>query len=465
MDVGTNFLPILGLTLYSSGGLLVAQYIAKRLGRFLNFRTLLILNYIVVSPVSGIVHLIHVEGASRGYFDITAAGDDGMVNATLGSILGLFALCVACLLRLPVTSFKPAPIPDPWLIPGEKRFVVLATVFMLPVTVYATLQIQSYVQATELTRVIVLNDGMARYSFISNWFVWSISFLALLFIGSRGGKNRLLSLFVTALAVVAIVASLSWTGGRSVIVVMVLPLALVVLPRLRGVRWLAVPVAVTAATAYIISVTENRSTVNHGFNVATWLDWEWGRFSMTGFATNYVKENGYAYGESFIAGITSVLLGILRLIGIPIPNPPLQTSTQMSGQYLLNSSSLIHIVPGLNAELFMNFGIIGIVVGCFFLGRITCWADRKYQDAPTVIVKLAYAYIGTLLVFRTVAADSGSIYSYVIYAGAPLLLAAWYSNGARRREELRQTLKRKANSKFDLERSLLERKQAAAEMG
>lgn len=461
MDVSTHLLPILGLTLYALGGLTVALYIAKRLGRFLNFRTLVILNYVVVSPVSGIVHLMQLKGASRGYFDVSTATDQGLVNATLGSILGLFALCLACLLKLPGDDFKPTHLPEPWLITSEKRFIVLATLLMLPVTIFATLQIQAYVRTTELTRVIVLNDGMARFSFISNWLVWVVSFLALLIIGGRAGKSRVVTLLVTAAATLAIVASLSWTGGRSVIIVMVLPLILVVLPKLSGLRWLAVPAAITAATAYIISVSENRSSVDRGFNVATWLDWEWGRYSMTGFATEYVENNGYVFGESFLAGITSVLLGILRLIGLPIPNPPLHTSTQMSGQHLLNSTTLVHIVPGLNAELFMNFGMFGIIGGCFVLGRVTCWVDRKYQQAPTAIVKLAFAYVGTLLVFRTVSADSGSIYSYLIYVGAPLLLAGWYSTFTRRRDKQRLISEDKASARHKARQSVLAPQQPA----
>lgn len=418
---------------YSLSGFLVAIYIARRLGRFLNFRTLLILNYIIVSPASGVVHLSQVQNAPRGYFDVLTSNDDALNNATLGSLLGLLALCIACVMKLPQAKADQTASGDLLLAKGERRFIALSALLMLPITVFATLQIQAYVRTTELTRVIALNDGMARYSFISNWFVWVISFIALLIIASRAGKNRLITLIVTAATVLAIVTSLAWTGGRSVIIVMVLPLILVVLPRLRGVRWLAIPVALTAAAAYMISVSQNRSSTTTDFNVATWLDWEWGRYSMTGFATEYVQAHGYAFGESFLAGILSVFLGVLRLIGIPIANPPLQTSTQMSGQHLLNSSSLIHIVPGLNAELYINFGMAAIVGGLFLLGRLTSRIDDLYQKAPTALIKFWFAYVGTLLVFRTVSADSGSIFSYVIYVGAPLLFAACYSALVRHR--------------------------------
>ncbi|WP_104063809.1 O-antigen polymerase [Arthrobacter sp. 4R501] len=446
MNVGAYFLPIVGLGLYSIGGFIISQYIARRLGRFLNFRTLVILNYIIVNLVSGIVHLSQVEGATRGYFDIVNASDDATFNATVGSMIGLMALCAACLHKLPAADFKPTELPEPWLVPGEQRFLFLTTAVMLPITIYATMQIQSYVESIEATRVIALDDGLARWSFLSNWFVWAISFLAILMISGKAGKNRIFSLIVTAGAVMAMVASLAWTGGRSVIIVMILPLILIALPRLRGVRWLAVPAGVVAAVSYIITVTENRSSTDAGFNVTTWLDWEWGRYSMTGFASEYVHDNGYALGESFLAGAMSVLLGVLRLVGLPISNPPLRTSTQMSGEYFLYSRSEVFIVPGLNAELFMNFGLVGIVVGCFVLGRITAWADSKYQASQTVLTRLAFAYVGTLLVFRTVAADSGSIYSYVLYVGAPLLVAAWYSKSTRSRHEKRQALKLKKES-------------------
>lgn len=439
MQASLTIAPIIGLAVSGLGGLIVALYIARRVGRLLNFRTLLILNYIVVINLSGIAHLSDVEDAPRGFYDLLATPSDaGMELATYATFIGLAALCVACLQKLPE---KPAPdvsLASPWLVREEKAFIWIMTLVMLPVSLWATLQIQSYVQTLNTDRVIALTDGLARFSYFSNWLAWSISFLTIAFVASGAGKSRFLVLVAAAGAVLGIAATMAWTGGRSVIVVMVLPIVLVLLPKLRGIRWIAIPAAIVAGASYMIAISDKRLASTGGFNLTTWLDWEWGRFSMIGFANQYVSGQGHLFGETFLAGIVSVALGTFRLLGIYIPNPDLQTSTQVSGETLRSSSEVIYIVPGLSAELYLNFGLVGIAVGYYLLGRITNWADRKFLEAPTVLIKLTFAYLGTLLVLRTVAADSGSILSYLMYTGFPLLVAAVWSKVGRRKAAARE---------------------------
>ncbi|MFE4543450.1 hypothetical protein [Arthrobacter sp. NPDC056727] len=433
----TVLMPIFALALTGIGGAFLAVYIGKRLGRFLNFRSLLILNYILVSNVSGIVHLMEPGGASRGYFDVLSARSSDVVeSATISSLLGLAAVCVGCMSGITtVSSLVPQSRPGEWLLSSERKSLWLLVAVLLPLSVFSIIQIQQYVQSLDASRIIQVADGYARYSFMSGWFVWAATFTAICLVSGRLGTNRLFVLCVSSGALIAIVASLAWSGGRSVIVVMTFPLALVLLPKLRGVRWLAIPAATAAAASYIIAVTETR-TVGAASQLWTWLDWEWGRFSMLGFADQYAEEHGFLWGETFVAGVTNILFGSLRLIGIGISNPPLRSSMNITGEELLNSSTAIYIVPGLGAELFMSFGVLGVVLGFYLLGRLVSFVDRKYIETSGAIPRILWAYIGTLLVFRTIAADSGSIYSYVLYTGFPLLIIAVFSSRIRSRESI-----------------------------
>lgn len=439
MQASLTIGPIFGLAFAALVGVVVALYIARRVGRFLNFRTLLLLNYVAVNAVSGIAHLSDEPGAARGHYDLLAsAADPGVELGVYACFIGLVALSVACLQNLPATPAADVSLSSPWLVREEKAFILVITVIMLPLALMATLQIQNHVDTLDTTRVIALSEGNARFSYLSNWLAWSISLLAIALVASRAGKSRLFVVLVTSGAVLGITAAMAWTGGRSVILVMVLPIVLVLLPKLRGIRWLAVPAAIAAGAGYLITVSENRSAGVGDSSLVTWLDWEWGRYSMIGFANEYVAKQGQMYGETFLAGITNVVLGVFRLLGLYIPNPNFRSSTQISGEALRSSSDILFIVPGMSAELYLNFGLVGIAVGYYFLGRVTNWADRKFLEAPTVLIKLTFAYIGTLLVLRTVAADSGSILSYLIYTGAPLIVAGICSIVGRRKAAARE---------------------------
>lgn len=437
MNVSIVALPILALLSFSAVGFVIAFYIARRVGRFLNFRTLLILNCVLVNNLSGVAHLMNEPGASRGFYDLlTEPTQVGLENATFGAILGLGAVCVACLHKLPPKPAADISLTEPWLVREEKWWLVLITIGLLPVAFMATMQIQGIAASLNSTRIISLTDGNARFSYFSNWLVWVVSFVAIFLVASRAGRSRFFVLLVAAGSVVSIAATMAWTGGRSVVIVMVLPIVLVLLPRLRGVRLLAVPAAIVVALVYMVSISERRSTTDAGFNLTTWLDWEWGRYSMMGFATDYVAVNGHAYGETLLASFSNISLGTLRLLGIYVPNPQFRTSTQLSGESILNSTAN-YIVPGFSAEMYINFGFVGLVVGYYLLGRIANWVDRRYLAASSVLIKLTFAYFGTLIVFRTVAADSGSLMSYVLYSGFPLLVMVVLSKLGRRRAETR----------------------------
>lgn len=418
-------------------GLLVAYHIAKRLGRFLNFRSLIIVNYVLVGQVSGLVHLAQVEGASRGYFDILASTElTAIESATLNTNLGLAALCLASAYGLP-RSPDATSLGDhrrAWLLSSEKKATWLLVLVLLPITMYSLIQIRGYVQNLDATRVIAVAEGFARHSFIAAWAVWVIALAAIAIVSGRLGRSRSWVTVIGSVSMLAIVATLSWSGGRSIVVVMALPLLLLLLPKLDGIRWLAIPAAIAAAASYILAVTETRS-IGSGSQFATWLDWEWGRFSLLGFAQQHVEDHGYLYGETFAAGVSNVLLGAMRLVGVNVQNLPLRMSMNITGEDLLGSSTAIHVVPGMSAELFMNFGSWGVFVGYLILGKVTAWADTKYSQADGAILQLTFAYIGSLLVFRTISADSGSIYSYVLYTGFPLLALAFFSCVQRRADK------------------------------
>ena len=101
MSTDLTLLAIFALSAYALGGSAVAVWFARRTGRVFNLRTLLLANYIVVSLVSGVVHLMSLRNVSRGFFDVLSGSADTLIVATLGSILGLVALVAGCMIGLP----------------------------------------------------------------------------------------------------------------------------------------------------------------------------------------------------------------------------------------------------------------------------------------------------------------------------------------------------------------------------
>lgn len=418
-------LPIVFLLVVGAGALVVAAHVATRLGRWTNFRTLLVANVVVVNAASGVAHLWNSGNeTSRGYFNLLSPTHNADLNPALtASALSILAVSVAVLHGLPNERPKRPEESEQlqWLTKRDAKLLLLALIPLTPAALYASARISSYAATLDQTRIIAVDEGLARYSFMSNWTVWTISIVTILLVASPLGRSSLRVAIIGGCGVALIVASLAWTGGRSIIVVMTLPLLLTLLPRMRGTRLIAMPIAILGLLNYVSNVSARRSTPGTEAGIQAWVDWQWGRFSMIGFGHNYASEHGLLLGETFLSGAVGTGLGILRLIGLPVQNPDLLTANQVTGATLLNSKDLTHIVPGIASELYMNFGLIGVTIGFFLLGRLAVWTDRRFSESRDAISQLFWAYIGTLLVFRTVAAESGAMWTYLFYAGAPIL--------------------------------------------
>lgn len=409
---------IVGLTIFGIAGFGVAFWMARRVGRVLNFRSLLVANYVLVSLVSGIVHLLRLEPGSRGFFDVLT-GDQAVLQASvMAAVLGLVPLTVGCLIGL--KNMPAASIPA---MTGRDRIAVsLTTVVIAPLALLGLARMQQSAAASDSVRVLTVDQGEARYVFMSHWAVWLVTFIVVLLLSMRAFKGPFASLTVTFVGLALITLALAWTGGRSIIVVMCLPLLLICAPRFRRVFWVAGPAMVVAAVVYIVSLTAERTAgARTSSSLATWLDWEWGRFSMVGFAQMFVSQNGFLGGETFMAAISNVVLGMSRLAGIFVPNPDFRAMPQITGEYILGTGDS-YVVAGLSSELYVNFGLAGVVVGLFLLGWAAALVDARFASSGSLVGMIFWAYLGSLIVFRTLAADANAIGSFFFYSGAPILL-------------------------------------------
>ena len=412
-------LPIIALIIFSLIGAIYAFLLAKRVGRALNFRTLIILYYVAINLLSGVVHLSKISGQSRGFFDATTAQPDVVASATLGNLLGLFALCVGCTLRLPAQT---TGLAHPPLLSNDRRILFALLAIITPLAFYSFRVLQHYIDTVGYTRGVTIDQGMARYVFLSSWTAWVICFVALLLLSRT--RTPLVAMLILAASSVGIISLASWSGGRTEGLVTLAPLLIVTAYRLRGLRRPAAIASAAVALAYITSVTAERlgPSSSTQSSLFTWLDWEIGRFSMLGFATEYVNQHGPLLGETYVATLSNLMLGILRMLGFDAPNPNLRLMLDITGVETLGRN-VSYVVAGMSAELYINFGIVGIVSGFFLLGMAVGAVDTRLTTSNSLLTQFFWAFLGINLLFRTISSDASAIGYYLLYSGLPVVLA------------------------------------------
>lgn len=407
-----------------SVGYLVAKYRSAVV-----FRTILIIVYWTSIPLSGVAHIANPSRGS-GFYDMFDSIDAyrSIYQAAITSTFATIAICAVALLAPPTRARHTSGYSNPvsstrggW--EYTKRQAIYGTVLLVP-SILGLAQIRRYAEESGAARVTSISDGTAKYAFMSHWFAWAISLLVLAALVAMPSRNRWIRITIILVGIAAIAWSLSWSGGRSVVIIMALPLILCASEILgRNSRYLYGPLALIFLSVLI----ENADARSQGyqnrdaFSILSLLDWQWGRFSMLGFSQTYTQENGFLLGETLVAGVWSVPLAILKILGLNLENGP-RLSTTLTGEQLLGDGRQTYIVPGLPAEFYMNFGIPGVVVGIVVIAWLVCAAERKYQESATVTKKLAWAYIATCLIFCTIPAHSASVFNYVLFSGAPLLL-------------------------------------------
>ena len=92
-----------------------------------------------------------------------------------------------------------------------------------------------------------------------------------------------------------------------------------------------------------------------------------------------------------------------------------------------------------------------MIAGLALLGIFCGWVDNRYARQVNVVRALLFAYIGSILVFWTLTADSGSPLAYFFCTGAPLIALALIPQSAPLRStelptQLDSTLRPKGSS-------------------
>lgn len=425
-------LPLMALVFFTLTGCAVAVLIFKRTKRLLSFQFLVVVNYIAINLLSGVVHILDL-GSRRGYYDVTRALEpEQLGQLVLIQGVGLVGLSMGLLVTPPPVAASQVTAVRR-LSHFEKMLLPVAVVTVLPIALLAVLRIRDYASTLEVFggRIISVDGGMARYVFMSHWLVWAVSFAVIWFAFGSVRRSPQAVLAVTGVGLAAIVTSLSWSGGRSIVLVFSLPLLLVMLPLLRTSRYFGAAFASIGAVAlffYVARLSSQRSAGSRrgAGNIADWLDWEWGRFSMLGFGVDYVDANGHLFGETMVSSIGSVLRFLLG------PSDGARSSAEIAGTEIYSSSSARYLAPGLSFELYVNLGIVGVFFGYLLIGWACKKIDRGFAASESVVSQLLWAYTGTVVVFRVLPSEPSALLQAMLYSATPLVVVATLSYLARK---------------------------------
>ncbi|MBU3749055.1 MAG: hypothetical protein FGM52_01150 [Mycobacterium sp.] len=429
--MGEIYVQIVALLAVAVTGILIAAAIGRRMG-WLSFRVLAILSYTLVIPISGIAHLARgPDSQYRGPYDALNGLDTGqMAYVVVVAGSGLAALVVGTLVALPTSRVKRRTSP---LTPDDRKTLPLFIAAILPVSIWALQKTREYVAGLDVFggRVISVSGGNARYTFVSYWAVWAISLGVIWFVLQRRESKPLMTAIVFFGGAAACAVVVDWAGGRSDALLAAVPMALVLFPLVRAGQLTTLLfgsfVAIGGAWQ-VAQLTARRSAVDPygGSGLAGFVDWEFGRFSMLGWATQYTEQTGFLYGETLVSGGLRLVSGLQKLLGLPAPDFVARASQRVATEDLdrARAGILDYINPSVMAEMYLNFGFLGAVGSLLVIGVLSGYCDRQFLRSKTAVVQLAWGFIGLTVAVSSHITESFTPVVAILYRGAPLVFIA-----------------------------------------
>ena len=413
-------------------GVLALIHIWTRGQDGLNLRTWMVANFLLANVVSGFAHVLGWS-EERGYYEVLT-GDpvgstSGLVTAGWATFLGSVALWAGLMvprLRLiPVRDSRKLVPPRPLVPENLYSFAAAHRVTVgglaLVLAGAGALGVSKVVGATtDQTggRIIAVDDGNARFAFLAGWLPWAVTILVLTLASRRRQPGP--SLWNTVLLVAGLgglALGGSWSGGRSELVYAAFPLLALMLPRINVLRWPFLTAGGIAFTGFMIYTTMHR--VGGTTDPWSFVDWQWGRFSMAAWADNHTDVHGMLGGETVWSALLNVPLSLLHFAGINVDSP-FRSMVEVSGYDLLGGEDQIYVVPGFSAEMLLNFGLVGAIGGYFVLGLVSAIVSDAYNRSRSETNRVLLATMGSTLVFQGIVGQLESFEVFVTLSILPL---------------------------------------------
>ncbi|WP_121032048.1 oligosaccharide repeat unit polymerase [Kocuria tytonis] len=432
------------LTASTVVGVLALIHIRTRQVDGLNLRLWMVLNFLLANVLSGFAHVLGWS-KDRGFYEVLT-GDpvgstSGLTAAAWATFLGSCALWAG--LVVPRPHLFPArggscDVPrrplDPenlYSFAAAHRVGVGGVALVLAgAGAFGLLKVMGATTDQTGGRIIAVDGGNARYAFLAGWLPWAVTLLILVLASRKRAPGPAvwnMVLLTAGLATLAV--SATWNGGRAEIAYVAFPLLALMLPRINILRWPLMVVGGVALVGFIILTTSQR--VGATTDPWSFVDWQWGRFSMAAWASNHTALHGSLHGETVWSALISVPLALLHFAGLGAENP-FRSMVEVSGYDLLGGEDQIYVVPGFSSEMMLNFGLIGVVGGYFLLGMFSAAVSDAYSRSRSETNRVLLATIGSTLVFQGIVGQLESFEVFVTLSILPLW-ALWIAERVFRR--------------------------------
>jgi hypothetical protein len=398
---------------------------AVKTGSFFNGYTLVLGTFLLTYPLSAFVHLTGADYVSLGFYEIAALDPHTQLHHVYLSLaLVLFAQLA---LWLGLAPGRPTAIANgQQLVRVRSALLILAGGLFTLVGVAGTILLfsgsgEALQEATTIDPGKQLAIGTARFAFMSTWLSWGIIFLLTAFLASRSSKSHpRITLAVLIGGSACIFANLFWTGSRAENLLAVLPLIFVV-KKIAPRHFRSFASVITVGVLGIIvfeTIARTTTLLNSGIDflaqgdistsqfvtnqLAAVFDWQMGRYPTISLAFDMVGRFGHASGSTLWQGLAMTINAPATLLHMPlkVPEPPAMTA--LVGQYIFEDPTVNGVVPGTLAELYFNFGALGVIGGFFIIGRIARYcitATRAAADMGTLLISF---YVLALLCVSTI---------------------------------------------------------------
>lgn len=418
---------------------------AVKTGGFLNGYTLVLGTFLLTYPLSAFVHLTGADYVSLGFYEIAALDPHTQFHHVYLSLalvlLALLALWIGLAPARPAVKATGLQ-----LVRVRSTLLILAGGLFTLVGVAGTaLLFSSSGNALQDAATIdpgrQLAAGTARFAFMSTWLSWGIIFLLTAFLASRSSKSHpRMTLTVLIGGSACIFLNLFWTGSRAENLLAILPLIFVVKKIVpRHFRSFASVIAVGVLGIIIFETIARTTTLlNSGIDffaqggittsqfvtnqLAAVFDWQMGRYPTISLAFDMVGRFGHATGSTLWQGLAMTINAPATLLHIPLKVPEPTAMTALVGQYIYEDPTVNGVVPGTLAELYFNFGVLGVIGGFFVIGRTARCCIAATHSAANMGTLLLSFYILTLLCVWTIPQTATIGFYLLATRGLPILL-------------------------------------------
>jgi hypothetical protein len=418
---------------------------AVKTGSFMNSYTLVLGTFLLTYPLSAFVHLTGADYVSLGFYEIAALDTHTQLHHVYLSLALVFLAQLALWWGLaPGRPASPRNGPQPVRV--RSTLLVLAGVLFTLVGIAGTTLLFSG-SGDPLQGISTIDPGRqlaagtARFAFMSTWLSWGIIFLLTAFLVSRTSKSHpRIALAALVAGSACIFLNLFWTGSRAENLLAVLPLIFVVkkIAPVHFRRFASVIVVGVIGIIVFETIARTTTMLNSGLNdlvqgeigtsqfmtnqLAAIFDWQMGRYPTISLSFDMVGRYGHAFGSTLLQGFAMTVNAPATLLHIPLKVPEPTAMTALVGQYIYEDPAINGVVPGTLAELYFNFGALGVLGGFFLIGRIAKYCISATHSAVDMGTLLLSFYMLTLLCVWTIP-QTATIGVYLLATrGLPLLV-------------------------------------------